>query len=482
MTKTGIDCISYYVPRLFLDIKTLALARGIEPDKLTKGLGLTAMALTDTDEDTATMAAEAALRLIEDNGIDPRTVGRLYLGTESALDSAKPTATYVSAILEEALEKKYGVRCLKNCDVLDMTFACVGAVDALHNSLEWVRGGKDRKAIVIAADFAKYALASAGEYTQGAGAVAMLVSQEPRLFSVGEDFGVGMHSEGDFYKPHHAFDKKVLLAAVLRAAGLDADEKAVDGTLSNLSDDGFWGHADTKVLIHRDEPVFDGPMSNDCYCERITEALADFSAHRGLDVLSDWDYLAFHQPYAYQGRRMIVRNWVEWMTEKGRLGEIEQQTGVKLAETKPSDFYKTAAKTPLYREFVAQRIERGERASTLIGNMYTASIFMSVISLVRSLYEEGTDAAGKTIGCLSYGSGSKSKVFALTVEKDWKDRISKCDVFSELKDRISVDFDTYEALHSGRRENPVAGGRRIALDSIGDTPTTEGLRKYKVGK
>ena len=77
MTKTGIDCISYYVPRLFLDIKTLALARGIEPDKLTKGLGLTAMALTDTDEDTATMAAEAALRLIEDNGIDPRTVGRL---------------------------------------------------------------------------------------------------------------------------------------------------------------------------------------------------------------------------------------------------------------------------------------------------------------------------------------------------------------------------------------------------------------------
>lgn len=482
MTKTGIDCIAYYVPRLFLDIKTLALARGIEPDKLTKGLGLTAMALTDTDQDTATMAAEAALRLIEDNDIDPRTVGRLYLGTESALDSAKPTATYVSAIIEEALADKYGARSLKNCDVLDMTFACVGAVDALHNSLEWVRGGKNRKAIVIAADFAKYALASAGEYTQGAGAVAMLVSLEPRLFSVEEEFGVGMHSEGDFYKPHHAFDKKALLAAALRAGGLDADGKAVDRALSNLAGDGFWGHADAKVLLHRDEPVFDGPMSNDCYCERITEALADFSVRRPLDVLSDWDYLAFHQPYAYQGRRMIVRNWVEWMTEKGRLAEIEEQAELKLAATDPSDFYKATAKTPLYREFVTQRIERGERASTLIGNMYTASIFMSLVSLMRSLYEEGADAAGKTIGCFSYGSGSKSKVFVLNVEAGWKDVISQCGVFSELKSRTGIDFETYEALHSGRRDRPVTGEKRIVLDSIGDTPTTEGLRRYKIKK
>ena len=132
MSKIGIDSISYYVPRLYLDIRALAAARDIEPDKLTKGLGLDAMALMDTDEDTATMAAEAVLRLIRENDIDPRTIGRLYLGTESALDAAKPTATYVCEILEQALEAKYGARCLRHCDALDMTFACVGAVGVVY--------------------------------------------------------------------------------------------------------------------------------------------------------------------------------------------------------------------------------------------------------------------------------------------------------------------------------------------------------------
>lgn len=145
MAKTGIDWITYYTPGLYLDIEELAEKRGIEPAKLKKGLGLTAMALCDTDEDTVTMASEAVLKLIEQSGTDPRTIGRLYMGTESSLDSAKPTATYVASVVEKAVEGKYGERCFKNCDVLDMTFACVGAVDALHNCLEWVRGERFEK-------------------------------------------------------------------------------------------------------------------------------------------------------------------------------------------------------------------------------------------------------------------------------------------------------------------------------------------------
>ena len=479
MTKTGIDSISYYVPSLFLDIRTLAGARDIEPDKLTKGLGLTSMSLMDTDEDTATMAAQAVLRLVRENGIDPRTVGRLYLGTESALDSAKPTATYVGAIVEQALESQYGPRCLRNCDVVDMTFACVGGVDALHNSLEWVRGDASRRAIVVAADFAKYALASAGEYTQGAGAVAMLVSQAPRLLSLESDFGVGMHSVGDFYKPHRAFARRELLASALRAAGAVVDEAALDKTLENLVQDRFWGHADVQVLVHRDEPVFDGPMSNDCYCDRIAEALADFARRARLDVLEDWDYLVFHQPYAYQGRRMAVRNWVEWMSEKGLLDRVEAQAGVA---RDAADFYRAAARTPLYREFVARRIEPGERASSRIGNLYTASIFMSLVSLLRSLYDAGEEIAGRRVGCLSYGSGSKSKVFVLEVQPQWREVVSALDIFSELAARTEVDFATYQALHKGCLTRPLIAGKRVRFVSTGDTPTTLGLRRYDVAE
>ena len=54
----------------------------------------------------------------------------------------------------------------KNCDILDMTFACVGAVDALHNSLDWVKQDSSRKAVVIASDLSKYDINSTGEYNE----------------------------------------------------------------------------------------------------------------------------------------------------------------------------------------------------------------------------------------------------------------------------------------------------------------------------
>ena len=89
----GIDAIDFYVPPIGLKISDLAIARNIEPAKLEKGLGLKSMALMDVDEDAASMAANALYKLIANNNIDPKSVGRIYLGTESALDAAKPTAT-----------------------------------------------------------------------------------------------------------------------------------------------------------------------------------------------------------------------------------------------------------------------------------------------------------------------------------------------------------------------------------------------------
>ena len=94
MKKIGIDAIDFYIPSVGLKIHDLAVARNIEPAKLEKGLGLKAMALMDVNEDAASMAANALDKLITKNKINPTEIGRIYLGTESALDAAKPTATY----------------------------------------------------------------------------------------------------------------------------------------------------------------------------------------------------------------------------------------------------------------------------------------------------------------------------------------------------------------------------------------------------
>ena len=177
----GIEAASFYVPALYLTINDLAEKRAIDPLKLEKGLGLYKMAINDVHEDAATFAAEALLKLIQDYDLNPTEISRVYLGTESALDAAKPTVTFAIQMIEKVLAEKFGERCFRNCDVVDLNFACIGAVDALHNCLDYVHANPENKAIVIASDYAKYELASAGEYTQGGGAVALLISSNPKL-------------------------------------------------------------------------------------------------------------------------------------------------------------------------------------------------------------------------------------------------------------------------------------------------------------
>jgi len=77
-----------------------------------------------------------------------------------------------------------------NCDVVDLTFACIGAVDALHNCLDYIRLNPTKKAIVIATDNAKYDINSTGEYTQGAGSIAMLITSNPNILSFSNEVGV----------------------------------------------------------------------------------------------------------------------------------------------------------------------------------------------------------------------------------------------------------------------------------------------------
>ena len=44
-----------------------------------------------------------------------------------------------------------------------------------------------------------------------------------------------------------------------------------------------------------------------------------------------------------------------------------------------SKFLTAITKTERYKRFIAEKIEKGERASSLMGNLYTASIFLSLI-------------------------------------------------------------------------------------------------------
>ncbi|KAA0128154.1 hydroxymethylglutaryl-CoA synthase family protein [Chryseobacterium sp. SN22] len=435
----GIEAASYYVPSLYLEIKDLAEKRGIEPAKLEKGLGLHKMGFPDVHEDAATFAAEALLKLISDYQLNPKEIARIYLGTESALDAAKPTASYAMQMVEQTLEAEFGTRVFRSCDVVDMTFACIGAVDALHNSLDFVRANPDKKAVVIASDYAKYELASSGEYTQGGGAVAVLISSKPDLLEIENHWGVATESVFDFFKPRRHFQKENLA---------NAPESFPD-----------------KIEVFTDEPVFDGQYSNQCYQDRIREAYNHYKEITGRQKpYEHWKYLIFHLPYAFHGKRVFTEIY---SLENGLpYGTPEEQ--------------KAAAKSEGYIQFISEKIEKSQRASSEIGNMYTASIFMALLSALQTSFNENEELAGEEIGFLGYGSGSKSKVFAGKISDNWKKVVEKWNIFEALKNRTAIDFDTYEKLHRKKLKNSVNENYKgFGLKSIElENPVLKGARYY----
>ena len=443
MTKFGVDAASFYVPSLYLEIKDLAEQRGIEPAKLEKGLGLHKMALPDVHEDSATFAAEALLKLIQDYNLNPKEISRVYLGTESALDAAKPTATYAVQMVEEYLTEDFGERSFKNCDVVDITFACVGAVDALHNSLDFVRANPLKKAIVIASDYAKYELASSGEYTQGGGAVALLVSANPRLLEIDNNWGVATESVFDFFKPRRPFSKDDFPTAP-----------------ENFPD---------KIEVFTDEPVFDGQYSNQCYQDRIREAYEHYKDQTfTVRPYEDWRYLIFHLPYAFHGKRVFTE--IYSLENKLDFSDAEKQRAI--------------AKSEDYISFINDKIERSQRASSEIGNMYTASIFMALLSALQTSFNENEDLTEQEIGFLAYGSGSKAKVFVGKMAPEWKSVVTKWNLFEELNKRNQINFETYEKLHRKQLELSVNenykgfGLTRIEKES----PVLKGARYYSYQK
>ena len=477
MKTVGIDSLAYYVPSLYVDIEELAAKRDISAEKLVKGLGLKKMATPDYDEDSASIAANSLFRLIKENNIDPREVGRVYLGTESGVDSSKPTSSYVVEILEEVFSEQYGEGCFKNCDIVDLTFACAGAVDALQNCCDWVRNGEKRKAIVIASDIAKYELNSTGEYTQGAGSVSMLISESPSIISFNGSWGVSTKGIGDFFKPRRTFKRSNILIEAAKILNKEISSNEAETLLAN-SDSKFWSDSNEIVEVYKEEPIFEGQFSNESYQERVYEAIENFNEQNKRNILNDWENIIFHLPYAFHGRRMIINKWLDWMNENDKIEEVYSEIG-KPESNQDKDWVKKVSKSRLFKKFVEDKIAPGEMASSEIGNMYTASIFMSLISSLVDASNNDKKFEDKKIGFISYGSGSKAKIFEGTVQKNWIEKTNTIKLFDGLNKRKKISIDIYEKLHNRKITSNINNNDGIIkLNKISDGEFTEGLRNY----
>ena len=112
--------------------------------------------------------------------------------------------------------------------------------------------------------------------------------------------------------------------------------------------------------------------------------------------------------------------------------------------------------------------------------MYQLDVITLFPEIFSSALEKGQDMKNTKIGFLSYGSGSKAKIFEGRIEGQWEEIIKDLDLFNNLENRIKIDIESYEKLHNNESMPPLdSSSKSIKLDKIESTELKAGLRKYK---
>ncbi|HLY37839.1 MAG TPA: hydroxymethylglutaryl-CoA synthase family protein [Candidatus Binatia bacterium] len=373
--SVGIERLAVYVPQYALRLTDLAAARGVPAEKLTAGLGVHEMAIPAPCDDVVTLAATAGARLLRAADVDPDEIGMLLVATETGVDHSKPVSIFVHDLL--------GIG--SRCRVYELKHACYAGTAALMTAADWVRagGGRSRRALVVAADIARYEIGSAGEPTQGAGAVAMLVGPEPRALVLAEQSGTHAGNVHDFWRP---FDRR--------------------------------------------EAIVDGKYSVECYLDALVSA---FGTCRALERPA----LAPGEAFVDRVARLLYHTPFPKMAMKAhrRLIETDWRAAGRWRDGDPSIEEAAAAS---YRALAAPGLEAVRR----VGNTYTASLYVCLAALLEA---EGRGLAGRRLGLFSYGSGCCAEFFTGTVPAQI-DVVANAGIAALLAARTFVDVDTYERL------------------------------------
>ncbi|EGL49523.1 hydroxymethylglutaryl-CoA synthase [Streptococcus dysgalactiae] len=190
--KIGIDKIGFATSQYVLKLDDLALARQTDPAKFSQGLLIEALSVTPVTEDIVTLAASAADQILTDE--DKATIDMVILATESSVDQSKAAAIYVHHLM--------GIQPFARS--FEVKEACYSATAALDYAKLHVAAKPESRVLVIASDIAKYGIDSAGESTQGAGSIAMLITANPRILELHQDNVAQTRNIMDFWRPNYS--------------------------------------------------------------------------------------------------------------------------------------------------------------------------------------------------------------------------------------------------------------------------------------
>ena len=199
MKKTqaiGIVAYGAYLPKFLIKTEEIATARG--KNNMGPCLNVRSKTVADVDEDTATIAVEAALQAInrsESAGAKRKDIEALFVGSESHPYAVKPTGTMIMTAL--GLEKKMAMA--------DMQFACKAGTQSLQICLAMVKTGWAKMGLAIGADTAQSRPGGALEFTAGAGGAAFLVGKKNLLAKLLGTTSVASDTPDFWRRPKESF-------------------------------------------------------------------------------------------------------------------------------------------------------------------------------------------------------------------------------------------------------------------------------------
>lgn len=399
-----------------------------------------------------TMAATAVMRLIEQYDIDPTRVKFLGLGTESSTDNSAG-AIIVKGMVDRALVAKGKPPISRSCEVPEFKHACLGGVYGMKGAIRHLAlDGAGSQAIVVCADIAEYARGSSGEPTQGAGAVAMLLEENPKLVEV------------DLVRSGSASDYRIMdfRKPMLRFCGQDRSESH-------------------QV---QDFPVFNGKYSTTCYIDETLHALNDMYEKRNVRAstyLRSLHTVFMHRPY----RKMPETGWaVAYLFALGSgSGEdraelasycyeanVEPDALLREMSSKPEvaliaeperlnvevypltmAVFRIFRASRKYRREILDKLALGSDTMLDLGNLYTAALPAWIAAGFEQALEEDRELQGEELLTLGYGSGDAAEVIPFFAVQDWQEAASLIGFNKAMTLAVDLKRDQYEALHDGRR-------------------------------
>lgn len=350
----GIDAISVFTSNQYIDLSCIATHKQLAEDKYIRALGQYQMSLPSIDEDIITLAANAASRIV--NQENKESITHVFFATESSIDQSKSAATYIHGLLD--LNSR--------CRCLEFKQACYGATAAIQMGMALIAQDPSQKILILASDIARYGLNTEGESSQGCGAVAILLSFNPKILVLSKESGFYTQDIMDFWRPNY-----------------------------------------------RDEALVEGLYSSRMYLQCLEKCwkLYESKANR---LFSDYTQFCYHTPVA-------------------KLAEKAHKSLCKMNQMMISD---EQAEKILLPSLAYSRI---------IGNTYTASLYVALSSLMDNSDE---DLSGQRLGLFSYGSGCVAEYFSGVFVPGYQAHLHKNEHKKMLDNRVALSYEQYVKAYS----------------------------------